>query len=207
MRLSISFLRKIPVTSALWFLSLLIIGRTLIRPLSDPDLWWHLASGRYMVENQKLLNFEAFSFTLSGIPWINFEWITEMVYYSIVNLFGFLGFSIFCHVFFVAILSLFYLCLSQNRVPPLFKLCLFWIGFELLTYRFDARAGLISLFLLPLFVYLVGKMETHQKQTGKYFPLLFFLLTILWINSHAGVLYGVGLLFAFALGARWGKKR
>jgi len=209
MRFSLSVQKKnisSHVTTALWVLSLIIIARVLVRPLSDPDIWWHLASGRYMVEHRMLLNFEVFSFALSGMEWINFEWLTEILYFIIVDLFGFKGLSAFCHFLFAVSLAMLFLCLHQKKPHRIAELCFFWVGFELLQFRFDARVGLITLIFLPLFVYLVRKMDGLRKETRKYIPGLFFLLTVLWVNLHAGVLYGVGLLFAVAVGARWARK-
>ena len=40
-----------------------------IRPIQDPDVWWHLASGRYMVTNQVIPKTDVFSLTAQGSAW------------------------------------------------------------------------------------------------------------------------------------------
>src|SRR5687767_7894072 len=56
--------------------------------LYDPDLWWHLAAGREMIHRRAFLTTDIFSHTLAGTPWINFEWLSQVVLYGLFTLGG-----------------------------------------------------------------------------------------------------------------------
>jgi len=43
--------------------------------LSDPDPWWHLATGRWIVEHHAIPHADPFSFTMAGAPWRAVDWL------------------------------------------------------------------------------------------------------------------------------------
>lgn len=49
-------------------------GATFTWPLSDTDLWWHLASGREMVDRMAWLRTDPFCTSSLGTPWIDLHW-------------------------------------------------------------------------------------------------------------------------------------
>ena len=50
---------------------------------ADPDLWGHIKFGEDLWLNGKLVRFDPYSFTAYGQPWINHEWLTELIFYCI----------------------------------------------------------------------------------------------------------------------------
>src|SRR5665213_3636122 len=52
------------------------------RPVTDPDFWWHLASGKYMVTNHLIPRRDVFSLTARDHRWIMHEWLTELLFYG-----------------------------------------------------------------------------------------------------------------------------
>ena len=61
---------SIALFSALLF-SMLIV----IYPIFDPDLYWHLANGREMVDSGRIISEEVFSYTHFGEKFANHEWL------------------------------------------------------------------------------------------------------------------------------------
>src|SRR5579871_950613 len=55
--------------------------------LSDPDVWWQLASGRWMWVNGAVLRQDVFSFTAHGVPWM-YPVGGELFFYGIFRLGG-----------------------------------------------------------------------------------------------------------------------
>ncbi|MEK7742908.1 MAG: hypothetical protein AAB578_00845, partial [Elusimicrobiota bacterium] len=54
---------------------------TLATPLASYDFWWHLASGRWMWEHGAFLRNDPFSHTLARAPWVDFEWLFQILTY------------------------------------------------------------------------------------------------------------------------------
>ena len=53
------------------------------RNATDPDLWWHLRTGQWIVENGRIPHSDIFSFTRAGHPWISHEWLSEVIFYEL----------------------------------------------------------------------------------------------------------------------------
>lgn len=49
----------------------------------DPDSWWHLATGRWIVENRAIPKTDPFSFVAGGEPWGYVNWLPDAGYYLI----------------------------------------------------------------------------------------------------------------------------
>jgi hypothetical protein len=49
--------------------------------VADPDIWGHLRTVRHLVQTGHFLRVDAWTFTVAGLPRINFEWGGEVPYY------------------------------------------------------------------------------------------------------------------------------
>ena len=59
------------------YLVLLISGDRL---LNDPDSYWHIVVGRWIVAHRAFPTHDPFSFTFAGAPWIAKEWLSQILY-------------------------------------------------------------------------------------------------------------------------------
>ena len=44
----------------------------------DPDLWWHIKAGQDILRTHHFPTSDAYSFTVRGAPWIDYEWLGEL---------------------------------------------------------------------------------------------------------------------------------
>ncbi|MEE8403635.1 MAG: hypothetical protein V3R93_07765, partial [Candidatus Hydrothermarchaeaceae archaeon] len=51
------------------------------------DLWWHLATGKYIIANG-IIKEDIFSHTVTGREWINHQWLSQVVFYVLFEKFG-----------------------------------------------------------------------------------------------------------------------
>ncbi|MCX7767199.1 MAG: hypothetical protein N2246_10890, partial [Candidatus Sumerlaeia bacterium] len=70
------------------FLILWLVFAYSFTPLrTDSDAWWHLKTGKYLVEHKfKLPLNDVFTFTGENIRWINHEWLTQILFYLIFHI-------------------------------------------------------------------------------------------------------------------------
>ncbi len=54
----------------------------------DPDFWWHLRIGRWMIENGRLPTSDIFTFTATGHVWTDHEYLTEILMWLTYSTFG-----------------------------------------------------------------------------------------------------------------------
>ena len=57
----------------------------------DGDVSWHVAAGRWILQNRAIPTTDPFSFTMAGHPWIAHEWLSEVIYASAFDLGGICG--------------------------------------------------------------------------------------------------------------------
>src|SRR5580700_3637088 len=79
-----SILRKLR-SPHLPFAAILLFGLLAMtaRNAVDPDLWWHLRTGQWIVDTGHVPHFDPFSFTRAGHAWVAHEWLSEVVFYEL----------------------------------------------------------------------------------------------------------------------------
>src|SRR5687767_7017157 len=70
-------------------LALLLFGAAIGTP-ADADLWGHLTFGRDIVTEGTIVQPDLYSFTADR-PWVNHEWLAEVVFFSIYRFAGSAG--------------------------------------------------------------------------------------------------------------------
>lgn len=60
-------------------------------PASDPDLFWHLASGAWMLDRRELLVRDVFSYTMTGSPYSSGQWLGQIAYAGVFGAAGWSG--------------------------------------------------------------------------------------------------------------------
>ena len=60
-------------------------------PISDGDIYWHLAAGREILQRHALLRVDPFTLSAAGRPWVDVHWLFQLGVYATYLAFGFLG--------------------------------------------------------------------------------------------------------------------
>ena len=82
--------------------------------IKDLDLWLHIAMGRFIGLHQSVPSVDVLSCSIAGSPWINHEWLFQVLIYNIFNTWGAQG-LLTMQVCIVALTMLLLLCLSFLR--------------------------------------------------------------------------------------------
>src|SRR6266478_2381628 len=61
------------------------------RFLSDPDTYWHIATGKWMLVERAFPRHDVFSHTAFGQPWVCPEWLAQVILSVGYDLFGWRG--------------------------------------------------------------------------------------------------------------------
>jgi hypothetical protein len=168
-----------------------LLGMT-ARNATDPDLWWHLRTGQWIVENGHIPHTDVFSFTRAGYPWISHEWLSEVAFYEIWKHIGAAGLIIFAAIVTSAGFAFLYLrCPGKS----------YWaaaataLGALVAAPSWGVRPQMFTFTLASLLLWLIERGEQRPK-------LLFWIppLFLLWLNLHAGFALGPALLLAYGIG-------
>src|SRR4051812_11972123 len=68
------------MSKILWFSFLLCIATYITGPIIDPDLWWHITAGRWILAHATVPNQDYWTMFGVGTPWRAYSWSNEIVY-------------------------------------------------------------------------------------------------------------------------------
>src|SRR5258705_11869037 len=63
--------------------------------IPSADMWWHLSTGRYILQNHSIPHTDPFSATAAGKPWIAHEWLADILFYGAYSALGSAGLLLF----------------------------------------------------------------------------------------------------------------
>jgi hypothetical protein len=178
------------------FLAVLFIGLFAMaaRDVTDPDIWWHLKTGQFIIEHKSIPHTDPFSFTRAGERWIAHEWLTEVLLYQVYRIAGKGGLIVIFAVVLSATFFFLYLrCGPAPYVAGIFTLFGAWCTVPV----WGVRPQVLTLLLTSLWLLLLERSESDSKLLWWTLP-----LTLLWVNLHAGFALGLALSALF-LGGQW----
>lgn len=165
-------------------LILSIVAASFFSRLWDPDFFWHLATGRWIVQNMALPEHDPFTPFFYGTDRealiLKGYWLAQVCYQFIYALCGTFGLALFKSATFVAIFAIVFHYHRGKKTPyPWVLLALVPLYETLLQFRAD-RPNMLSLLFFAALLYL---LETKR---WKVLPLLM----LVWANAHGGYLLG-----------------
>jgi hypothetical protein len=161
--------------------------------ISDPDTWWHLAAGEYMVTNNNIPHHDIFSWTVAGEPWITHEWLSEVVFYTFYLAGKFYG--VLLVVLSAALLLLLFYWKLLSKAQDSFivaALTLFVVGI-LLTPFMEIRPQIFSYLFFVIFLFVLYSFVQGKRDSIFILPFL----TVIWANVHGSFFLGPALVLLF----------
>jgi hypothetical protein len=142
-------------------------------PIRNYDFFWHLATGRWIVEHHALPLTDPFAVASDRHEWINGEWLFEVVAYGAHEIVGLLGMSV---VRGLLAASIFTIVFFKSRRD----LLLTAIAFAGAMQTFDLRPSSVAL----LFVVLAIAARSWIAHA---------VIAALWINIHPSAILAPGI--------------
>jgi len=181
------------ITAVLAVPALLII--TSGTAVTDPDIWWHLRTGQWMVEHRAWPQTDPFSSWAAGHSWAAYSWTFELLMLALYRQWGLPGI-----VFYTAVAALLIawalLRLLRRYLRPAEAAGLTALGMYLLYPMIWPRPGMLTIvfFILQLGFVLRARLD-HDTSRGWWLPVLY----LVWVNFHIQFIYGLFILVVAAL--------
>jgi hypothetical protein len=189
------------VLNSKWIQGLLLVALLCIAPIQqlrgftaamDPDIWWHIRVGQWILEHHAFPRQGLFSALGATHTWAAYSWAFEVILAALVRAFGLLGVSLFVLIFQVTfVLASFLLTRFLSRG--------FWWAWFLTAAAVWAldlnrvNAARPASFTILFFLIELGLIfRAEQTQNTK---LLYWLppLFLVWANFHIQFVYGLVL--------------
>lgn len=163
---------------------------------ADPDLWWHLRTGQRILETGAIPTVDDWSFTASGRPWINHEWLTDAVFAMAYRWAGATGLVLLRGALFVSLIAGLAVLGARRVREPLIVCAVLIITVPVLDIFINVRA---HSFTYALTVWAIVAVDAARAGRLAWLIILPPMMA-LWVNLHGGFLLGLGLIGA-SLGA------
>lgn len=168
--------------------------------LNDPDVWWHLKTGEYVMEHREVPDQDPFSYT-TPVPLnqsqkigLRAHWLGQVVFALANKARGLFGVVVLRNLLIVMPMIMLLIWLLRRKVNP-------WEAFLLLSlpatmlcvqlfYAFERPQGLSFNLILIVAILLerVRAKSSHKKFDHSYW--LLPLVATIWANMHAGYIVG-----------------
>ncbi len=167
--------------------------------IKDLDIWLHLATGKFITLNHIIPQTDILSCSLEGKPWINQEWLFQVIIYNIFNIWGGDG-LLRMQVFLVIVTMLILLFLGYNKERQLVTLLGLYFVFLVYQQRFTTRPDIFSLLFFALYIFILA-LHIDKKWSA----IALFIIQILWVNTHGFFFFGP-LFVLIGLISEWLKR-
>jgi hypothetical protein len=155
-------------------------GYTMLR---GGDLWWHLAVGTWIVDHKSLPLVDFWSFTREGQPWLQHEWLADLIYSIWTRMFGVSSLVYWKWILLIATFTLLFhvvRCIGKEFISSYASVLL---GMAIAAPFLDIRPHLYS----QLGYVLLLSLTLLAKRPPLYLPLVF----LIWVNLHGGFFFGL----------------
>jgi len=181
-------------------LLLLLALAVSLTPIRNYDFWWHLKTGSLILSQHAVPRTDPFSFTAENAPWVDHEWLSQVLLDAGFSLFGPAGLIVLKSLLVCGLCLLLLSHVRREGHGPAGASLLLAAALVGASFRLDVRPELATLLLLPLVIDLV----LRGRATGDPRPLILVPpLVALGSNLHPGailapVLLGAGVVTTLA---------
>lgn len=191
-------------------LCLLIAIAVSIKSFREPDLWWQIRTGEWILQHHEVPKQDVFSYTMNGTEWINIKWGFEVAAAFVSDLLGpesvfILQAIVNCLlvVFLLKLSGVFFRAKQEendfvNSNAFLFSGAMaFLVVIVASEYRMIGRPEMVSHLMTIIFLFLLEKnRQSKSKQIFLLIP-----LQLLWANLHEAFGTGLVLLLIYTASA------
>lgn len=177
--------------------TMMVLFMLAVRPVIDPDFWWHLRTGQYILETGSIPHADIFSAIHFGKEWVAHEWLSEVLMFAIHRMLGYGGLVVVFALVVIAALWIAYRrCAVYARHPYVAGFALI-LGALASAPTWGVRPQMFSFLFASIFI---AVLNVYAR--GDDSRLVWWLapLTVLWVNMHAGFALGLVLIALTIIG-------
>lgn len=168
-------------------------------PVADNDLWGHVYFGRAILDEGRLPPVNRYSYTAPDFRWINHEILAECLFAWTFDHAGAPGLLLFKVVVGLATLAAIARVTIRRVASPLASsIALIWAS-SMMSWGFLVRPQIFSSLALAL---VWERLDAHDgnRRASSLLPLP--VLIAPWVNTHGGVVAGLGVVLLYVLADR-----
>src|SRR4051812_41594106 len=153
-----------------------------LAPIRSYDYFWHLTTGRWIVDHHSIPRFDPLTVASAHVPWINGEWLYEIVLYALHGIGGDAGISIMSALLAAAIFATGFVLAARDQDLGV-ALLVAAVAFAGASDRLGVRPAAAAALLIVIAIGLLGSRLRLVSLTIAY-----ACVTVVWINVHPSAL-------------------
>ena len=175
--------------------------------LGDGDTGWHIRTGDYILEHHAVPRKDIFTFTRPNEPWFAWEWLSDVIFARIHQVWGLKGIVLMAGVLLCLTATVLFCHMLWSGGNLFFSLVAAILANGASSVHFLARPHVFTFLLLALSMWLLAR----DRQSPDRAIWLLVPATAVWVNLHGGFLAliaclgltaaGYGLQWLFTRGA------
>ncbi|MGI8908788.1 MAG: hypothetical protein ACR2IE_20135 [Candidatus Sumerlaeaceae bacterium] len=172
--------------------------------ISDPDIWWHLKTGQWILSNSTLPWKEPFTHTVpEGKTWYDVHWLFQVFAAAIHRMAGWNGLIGSRALLVCLFAGILWKWLQSLAYSAVFRAATIVLVLGVCRERFAFRPELPTFALVALVLYLYDRAVRLRK-----LPILaLFGIQLFWANWHSSCILGLALGTLFAACVAWQRRQ
>ncbi len=163
---------------------------TALRAQAGPDLWWQVYTGKRILSARAVPGVDDLSFTASGQPWANHEWLSQVMFAIADNLGGGVGLILLRAMLFIGTVVGLVLVVNRRVDSPGLTLAIVAPIVVVSEPFLNVRAHTFTYLLIPWTILALDRLRDGRKDALVVLPVI----VLAWTNLHGGFVVGLALI-------------
>jgi hypothetical protein len=177
------------ILAALFALPLSVALRPIGQPVIDPDVWWHLRVGQWVVEHQTVPAHDPLA--AGHKPWVAYSWLYEILLFGLFQALGLAGIIVYRAALATAVVAALFRLVIRRDAHLLRAAALTTMGSLAMAPLFSERPWLFTILFTLLTTDVVLDLRAGKAGRSAWLlPLVF----ALWANIHIQFVYCLAVL-------------
>jgi hypothetical protein len=162
-----------------------------MKPIIDPDIWWHLQTGRWIIEHGAVPQIDSFSIYGMGKMWIAYSWLFEILVYGLYSWFGLTGILLYRVLLFLAVAAIVHHFVAKREARFIIATSIVALALFAMAPTLSERPWLFTILFSTLTLDVVLDLRDGMWTKAVW---LLPALYALWANIHIQFIYGLFIL-------------
>jgi hypothetical protein len=159
----------------------------------DPDVWWHTKAGQIILATHHWPTTDPFSFTAGGQPWIDCEWLGDILFAPVARWAGLQGLDALLIILGSGIMLALYAYATLRAKDSKAGFVASAVLLVLTSASFSLRPQMLGYLFLILTLIILERFRQGKVRSLWFLPPLF----LVWVNAHGSWIIGLGVVFVY----------
>lgn len=182
--------------SLLWISLAVVVGSYICLPLSDPDLWWHIAIGKWILAHGTVPHVDYWNMFSGGATWRAYSWSSDLLFAIVDRASGIRGLLVAQLISAISLAIVLQVTVGRIARDHFIGALFGTYGAVACFNHFSLSPKVFGLMFFAIAIALAD--EVSEKGISRRRLGLFALLGCLWANTHLSVALGLLVVFMWA---------